>query len=412
MRVLVLLAVALPSVSYSQEKAQPKIVALRGAKVYPGAGPPVEHATILVENGKISAFGKDIAVPPEAAVIDVTGKVIVPGLVDPASRMFLEPGDRGPGSPEQNVIDALDRTSDLFMEAVEQGVTAVYVGPSSTGSLNGLGAVLRLDRARTVLAKDAALKLSVGVAPGDTSTAAQRHESYAQIRQAFEAAKLYGEAWTKYRKDLAEFEQKKPAEPDKKPPKPKTDARQEILLRALDPKALLTVRLEAHTADAILLALKLAEDYKLHAVLEGATEAWRVADAIKKAGLTVVAGPVIRTGPPSVDLLHHSTGCAAALSKAGVPVAIGTFGDEPGGATRFLAESAALAASRGLTREQALAAITIEAAKAVGIAKSHGSIEKGKTADLVVLSGEPFERQTVVERTFVDGQAVFQRKGE
>ena len=412
MRVLVLLALALPSVSFGQEKAPPKILALRGARVYTGAGPALEHATILIENGKFTAVGKDIAVPPEAVVIELAGKVIVPGLIDSASRLFLEPGDRGPGSAEQNVIDALDRTSELPKEALEQGVTAVYVGPPSTGPVNGLGAVLRLDRARSVLLERAALKLSVGVAAGDTSTSAQRHDSYMQIRQAFDAAKLYGEGWAKYRKDLAEFEQKKPAEPDKKPPKPKTDARQEVLLRALDSKLQLMVRLEAHTADAILLALKLVEDYKLHAVLEGATEAWRVADAVKKSGLAVVTGPVIRTGLPGVDLLHHSTGCAAALVRAGVPVAIGSFGDEPGGATRFLAESAALAASRGLTHEQALAAITIEAAKAVGLAKSHGSIEKGKAADLVVLSGEPFERQTFVEKTFVDGQAVFQRKGD
>jgi imidazolonepropionase-like amidohydrolase len=411
MRVLVLLALALSPVAAGQEKPAPKVLVLRGAKVYPGSGPALEHSTILIENGRISAVGREIPVPPEAAVIDASGKVIVPGLIDAASRLFLEPGDRAPGSAEQSVQDAIDRTSELYLEAVEQGVTAVYVGPLSTGPVNGLGGVLRPDRARTPVAKDAALKLSVGVAPGDTSTAAIRYESFLQIRQAFDAAKQYGEAWTKYRKDQAEFEQKKPAPADAqagKSQKPKTELR----LRALDPKERLQVRLEAHTSDAILLAIRLAQEYKLRAVLEGATEAWRVADAVKQSGLPVVVGPVIRTGAPSVDLIHHSTGCAAALVRAGVPVAIGSFGDEPGGATRFLADSAALAASRGLSREQALAAITIEAARALGIGSSHGSIEKGKAADLVVLSGEPFDRQTSVERTFVDGQTVFQRKGE
>jgi imidazolonepropionase-like amidohydrolase len=416
MRVLVLLALALPPAALGQEKGvPPRLLALRGAKVYPGSGPALEHSTILVENGRISAVGREIPVPPEATVVDASGKVIIPGLIDAASRLFLEPGDRGPGSAEQTSLDAIDRTSELYLEALEQGVTAVYVGPPSTGPVNGLGAVLRLDRARTVLAKDAALKLSVGVAPGDTSTAALRYESFLQIRQAFDQAKQYGEAWTKYRKEQAEYDQKKSAPADVpagKPQKPKSDPRQEVLLRALDPKDRLPVRLEAHTSDAILLAIRLAQDYKLRAVLEGATEAWRVADAVKQSGLPVVAGPVIPTGASSVDLIHHSTGCAGALVRAGVPVAIGSFGDEPGGATRFLADSAALASSRGLSREQALAAITIEAAKALGIAAGHGSIEKGKAADLVVLSGEPFDRQTFVERTFVDGQAVFLRKGE
>jgi len=113
-----------------------------------------------------------------------------------------------------------------------------------------------------------------------------------------------------------------------------------------------------------------------------------------------------------VDFLNHTTGNAAALARAGVPVAIGSFGDEPGAATRFLAESAALAASRGLTREQALACITSEAARCLGIDKTHGSIEKGKCADLVVLTGEPFESGSVVERTILDGETLFHRKGD
>lgn len=407
MRVLLLLAVLAAA---PQEKPQPKILALRGAKVYPGSGAPVEHATLLIEDGKISALGKDVPVPPEATVLDLAGKVVLPGLIDAASRLFLDPADRGPGSPEQNVIDGLDRTAELYLEAAEQGVTAVFISPTSSGPLNGLGAVLRPDRARSVLLKDAALKLSVGVATGETSSAAQRYESYQQIRLAFEAAKTYGETWTKYRKDLAEWEQKKPAEPEKKPSKPKTDPRNEVLLRALDPKQPLTVRLEAHTSDAVALALKLVEEFKLKGVLEGATEAHRLVDAIKKASLPVVAGPVIRFGPPGVDTLRHNPDGIATLVRGGVTVAIGSFGEEPGGATRFLADAAALASSRGMTREQAIAAITIDAAKACGIAKSQGSLEKGKAADLVVLSGEPFERATVVERTLIDGKTVFQRK--
>jgi imidazolonepropionase-like amidohydrolase len=252
----------------------------------------------------------------------------------------------------------------------------------------------------------------VGLAPGETSTVAQRYESYAQIRQALDAAKQYREMWAKYRKDLAEFEQKKPPEPDKKPAKPKVDPRQESLLRALDAKPAITVRIEAHTADAIGLALKLVEDYQLHAILEGATEAYIVSDAIKKASVPVIVGPVLRVGAPSVDLSNHSVGTAASLVRKGIAVAIGSFGDEPGGASRFLAEAAALAASHGLTREQAVATITLEAARALGIEKSHGSLEKGKAADLVVLSGEPFDLGTVVDRTFVDGEPFYQRKGE
>lgn len=417
MRLLVLLALVVPAASPAgrqekQDKPPSKVTAIRGAKVYTGSGAPLEQATILIEGNKIAAVGRDLQIPQDAAVIDAAGKVVVPGLVDAASRLFLEPGDRGPGSAEQTVLDALDRYEDLYKEALEHGVTTVYVGPASTGPVNGLGAVLHLDRPRTVILKEAALKLSLGLAPGEMSTVAQRYEGYLQLRQAFEAARQYSEAMAKYRKDLAEWEQKKPPEPDKKPAKPRTDPRNEVLLRALDPKQPLLVRIEAHTADAIGFALRIVEEHKLRAVLEGATEAFFAPDAVKKAGVPVVVGPVIRTGPPSVDFLNHSTGNAAALARAGVPVAIASFGEEPGGATRFLAESAALAASRGLTREQALAALTSGAARILGIDKSHGSIEKGKAADLVILTGEPFDAGTGVERTILDGETVFQRKGD
>lgn len=408
MRVLVLLALLVSS--RPQDKPQPKLIAYRGAKVYTGVGAPLEQATIVLEGARIHSVGKDVPIPPDATVIDASGKVIVPGLIDAASRLFLDPADRGPGSAEQNVLDSIDRYADLYKEAVAQGVTAVYVGPSSVGPVNGLGAVLHLDRARNVIVKEAALKLSLGLAPGDSSTLAQRYESFPQLRQAFEGARQYTETWAKYRRDLAAWDPKK--DPDKRPAKPKLDPRNEVLARALDPKQPLLVRLEAHTADAIGLALRLVEEFKLRAVLEGATEGYFSPEAIKKAGVGVIAGPVIRTAPPSVDFLNHSVGNAAALVRAGVPVAIGSFGEEPGGATRFLSESAALAASRGLTREQALAAITIEAARALGIEKTHGSIEKGKSADLVVLTGDPFEAGTQVEKTLLGGEVVFQRKGE
>jgi imidazolonepropionase-like amidohydrolase len=412
MRVLALLLV----LAFAQDQPLPKVIAFRGAKVYPGAGAPIEGATVVVSNGKIVDVGKDVPIPPDAKVLDVAGKVIIPGLIDAASRLFLPPGDRSAGSAEHRVLDAIDLYQRDYLEAVEQGVTTVYVGPLSQGTINGLGAVLHLDSARTVLLKDAALKLTLGASGGDTSTALERYQSYPQLKQAFEGARQYAESWEKYRKEFAEYEQKKQSKEKKErdearePARPKVDPRNDVLARALDPKQTLKVRIEVHTADAILLALRLADEFKLRVVLEHATEGAAVATEVAKAKAPVVAGPVFRLGGYSVDYLNHTVATPAALAKAGVPVAIGSFGDERAGqsgpgATRFLAESAAFAASRGLTREQALATITVDAARILGIEKTHGSLEKGKAADLVVLSGEPFDTATRVERTFIDGAA-------
>jgi imidazolonepropionase-like amidohydrolase len=411
MRVLALLIAV-----FFQAQPQSKITVIRGAKVYPGNSAPVENANVILSNGRIDAVGRDLPIPPEANVIEGGGKTLIPGLIDAASRLFIGDGERGPGSAEQNVLDGLDLYQRDFLEAVEQGVTTVYVGPLSAGIVNGLGAVIRLDDAHTILLKDAAIKLTLGASGGDTSTALQRYESYPQLKQTFEAARQYAASWDKYRRDLTEFELKKKdkKEDAKEPAKPKIDPRNEVLARALDPKRNLIVRIEAHSADAITLALRLAEEFKLRIVLEHATEAGPLAPAIAKAKIPVVVGPIFRTGPYSVDYLKHSSTTAAVLVKAGVQVAIGSFGDEHAGqfgpgATRFLADAAAFAASKGLSREQALGAITLEPAKILGIDKTHGSIEKGKIADLVLLSGEPFDSATRVDRTLIHGETVYTR---
>ncbi len=241
--------------------------------------------------------------------------------------------------------------------------------------------------------------------------------------------------WEKYRKDLSEYEQKKKQwdeqqkkkpekkngetqplkEEPKKPQEPRRDPRNEVLAKAIDPKNPLLVRVEVHHADTIAWALELAHEFKLKLVLDQCTEGARLAAEIAKAKLPVVVGPVFRFGLRRVDYREHTLDCAAALAKAGVTIAIATFPDDAAGhsgpgASRFLMDAAAFASSKGLGREQALRAITLEPAKILGIDKSVGSLEIGKAADLVVLSGEPFEADTKVERTLSDGEWVFQRK--
>src|SRR5687767_6659441 len=192
-----LLALVLALSLQASEKSP--VIAVRGAKVYTGAGAPLENATVVIEGGKIAAVGKDVPVPADARVIDAAGKTVIPGLIDAASRLFLTPGDRSPGSAEHNVLDALDLYQRDYREAVEQGVTTAYVGPLSAGVVNGLGAVVRLDAAHTVVLKDAALKLTLGASGGDSSTALERYQSYPQLKQAFDSARQYVESWEKYR---------------------------------------------------------------------------------------------------------------------------------------------------------------------------------------------------------------------
>ncbi|MBI4563489.1 MAG: amidohydrolase family protein [Planctomycetes bacterium] len=201
-------------------------------------------------------------------------------------------------------------------------------------------------------------------------------------------------------------------QPPRRPRKPKFDPRNEVLIRALDGKEPLPVHIEAHQADAIEWALRLAEEFQLKLVLVQATEAYRVAEKIAQSKIPVVAGPILRYGMPKVDYLNHSVECASVLAGAGVDVSIGSFpveeaGHQGAGAGRFLMEAAALAVSKGMARDAALKAVTLAPARMLGLSDQIGDIAPGHSADLVILSGEPFDAGTRVEKTLVEGRVTW-----
>lgn len=383
---------------------QEAATAYRGARLHTGEGAPLERGTLLVRGRVIEAVGVDVPLPDGAKVVDLGGKIVLPGLIDAASRAFLDPADRVAGSPDQDVADAFDFFRFPERELRARGVTTVYVAPVGAG----LGAAVRLSARPSLLKRQLALHLSIARG-GEISTASARYEAYRQMVQLFEGAKSYREAWSKYEKDRKDVEAKRAAgdKSAKDPAKPARDPAKETLARALD--GTLPVRMEAQCADSIGYALRLAEEFKLKLTLEGGAEAYERAEDLAKAKTAVVVGPVLRYGPPSAETLRQSPACPAALVKAGVPVvALGSFGRDAG-ASRFLLEAAGEAASRGLDRERALEAVTIGAARALGLDAEIGSLKKGKRADFVVLSGDPFDARTVVERTVVDGAAVYER---
>jgi len=416
-------------------------------------------------------------------VIDATGLVVIPGLIDAGSSLFVSETDAGTsGSAEFDVLDAIDTFADRDREVVRSGVTTVLVRPLARGPAAGLAAVLHLvpgrDAARFVIKRTAAVKFTLGFSGGDTSSAAQRIQDAKAVRQLLEGAKTYKETWNKYRKDFAEYQTKKkqwdeeqkkkktdppktdppkteppksdppksdppksdppksdppksdppkgeqpkteppkpepPKEEPRKPSRPRVDPRNEALVKALDG---LPVHIEAHAADSIEQALEIAAEFKLKLVLEGATEAYAVADAIARAKVPVILGPVFRYGIPRVDYLNHTRACAASLAAANVEFAIGSFGSSAAGhagpgADRFLMEAAASTVAHGLSRDRALRAITLDAAKVLALDRQFGSVDASKAADLVVLTGEPFDADTRVDRVLVAGETVYQRKLE
>ncbi|HZN63598.1 MAG TPA: hypothetical protein VFC90_14440, partial [Planctomycetota bacterium] len=342
-----------------------KALVLANVRIHTVSGPIIDGGSILIENGRIKAVGKSISIPSDAKILDLAGRVVIPGLVDASSGLFLKADEpAATGSAEYDVADALDFFDDTDLkQALASGVTTVCVSPPGRGPMLGLAAVVRVSPGPApegrILKRSAALKLTLGVATGETSTASQRYRDFVGLREAFEGAKKYRESWEKYRKELEEYEKKKkewdakkkpapkkdeakaddskkddpkkdepkkeepkkeepkkeeppkapepadaPQDPPrrggrsretadpapaaaadepKKPNKPRLEARLEVLVRALDEKNPLTVRIEAHAIDAVELALRLAEEFKLKLVLDQGTEAAGAADALAKA---------------------------------------------------------------------------------------------------------------------------------
>jgi imidazolonepropionase-like amidohydrolase len=190
------------------------------------------------------------------------------------------------------------------------------------------------------------------------------------------------------------------------PPAPR-QPKHEALVPALEGK--IPVYFAAHRMDDIATALRIAEEFKLKPVIVLGTEAYRMAGRLKAAGVPVVAHPTMQRAASNMETLHGFLGNAAVLADAGVPVCIATGFEGYVPKTRVLRYEAAIAAANGLGHDRALRAVTIDAAKLLGVADKHGSIEAGKAADLVMYDGDPFEHATHVTVTVLAGRVVFDR---
>src|SRR5205814_1474021 len=199
----------------------------------------------------------------------------------------------------------------------------------------------------------------------------------------------------------------RPTPAAQRPARPRRSPADEVLLDAL--KGELPVRIEAHRVEDLLNALRLADEFRLKLVLEGATEGARLAPELAKRQVPVVWGPTLLGAAPRLETRRHAPESAAALARAGVRLALVT-GAESGLASRFLLENAAAAAGYGLPRDQALRAVTLGAAEILGLDTQLGSLSPGKDADLVVLTGDPFAPTTHVEKVFVDGHLAYPKQ--
>jgi imidazolonepropionase-like amidohydrolase len=372
------------------------------------AGPrgTIEDAVIVVEDGKVKAVGsaREPIVPP--GVPQFYAREVTPGLIDPMTAVGLsgawnvpadqdqdEPSD--PNQAELRVLDGFNPNEPLLEFARSNGVTVVHTTP---GRVNVIGGTTGVFRAYAATAEEAALNKSFAVLVnlGETPKAAfaqkgptTRMGTAGLVRRAFAEAQSYAA--------------KRKADPDKTPKNPKAEA----LLPALEGKV--PVIFSAHRADDIRTALRIADEFKLKPVIGLGTEAYLLADELAKRKVPVIVHPTMQRPGGSMETLNTLLCNAAALKAKGVPVVIGTSFEGYVPKSRNLRAEVAMAAANGLGPDGALRAVTIDAAKLLGIDKDYGSIEAGKAADLVLYDGDPFEHATHVTHTLVGGKLVYDR---
>jgi imidazolonepropionase-like amidohydrolase len=414
----VLLAGALTA-AMTDARAQ-SALAIRGGKILTVTEGVIENGTVVIENGRITAVGRDVRVPAGAEILDARGRVVMPGLMDsgtllglveiPMETVTVDATEyTDPVQPDLRVWDALNPRSELIRVARAAGITHALSRPAAGNLIAGQSAVIQLDGetvGELIVKAPAALHVNLGepskqtYAPKDKPPAT-RMGQLALARQAFLKAQNYRlqrETWTRCRAE-EERGAGKCADYGLTAP-PGQDLKMQALLEALDGKIPVVVR--AFSSGDIQAALRLAEEFKLRLILSGATSAWRLADELAAKKIPVIVGSIFEE-PRRMELLDVRLDSAALLHRAGVTLAFQTDSEND---VRNLPFEVGVAIGHGLPEDAALAAVTVNPARLFGLDDRLGSVEAGKTANLLVLDGMPFYTKTRVVTALINGRVV------
>jgi imidazolonepropionase-like amidohydrolase len=379
----------------------------------------IEGGVLLIDREKIIALGKDVTIPLDAKVIDAKGKFIMPGMIDAhchtglwADGVGTENGDGNemtdPVTPHLRAIDAIHPEDMAFKDLREAGVTTINTGPGSANVIGGQTAAIKTS-GRTVdemlLLAPCGMKMALGENPrrvygGQKKCPSTRMGNAAVLREWLTKAQGYLEKWESYERKLAEYRAKKD---DAKEPEPlEKDLRLEALGRVL--KGEIRIHLHAHRADDILTAIRITDEFSIkNMVLLHATEGYKIADILAERKIPCLIGPIF-CSRVKYEMRGLNPKNPAILSKAGVEIAIQT---DSLSAVKYILFDAALAAREGMDEEEVLKAITIYPAQILGIADRVGSLEEGKDADIVIMSGYPLDvKGSKVEKVFINGKEV------
>lgn len=383
-------------------------IAVRGGIIYPVSGEPIENGVVVITDGKISAVGRaaDIHIPDGFRI--VSAAVVTPGLIDAHSVVGLagylgqdDDQDQLERSaaiqPELRAIDAYNPRETLVGYLRGFGITVIHTGHGPGEIISGQTLIAKTtgDTVETaVINPSAMIAATIGegaVISGDNGrkTPGNRSKVVAMLRAELLKARAYAD------------KMQAAADDDEKEP-PARDLKMEALVSVLARELPLLVTANRH--NDIMTALRIAAEFDINVILDGAAESYLLLDEIKAAGVPVIVHAAMKRAGGDTENLSFTT--AAKLIEAGIPTAFqsGFEGYVP--KTRVVLFEAAITLAHGLSFDQALAAITIDAAKILGIDDRVGSIEVGKDGDLALYDGDPFEYTRHAIGTIIDGVQV------
>lgn len=413
--IIVVLFAAISLAAFAQDHP----IALKGGKLLTVTHGTIDTGVVVLQGGKIIAVGAagSVNIPANAQVVDTTGMTIYPGLIDSETHLGLTEisGEEMTNDlvelsdeimPHMHVYDAFHAESALIPVARLNGITNAIVAPDSDDTLPGQDSFIQLAGASAtemLLIRDIAMPLNF--------TGSQRRNKggfdkrkfpstrmglIAQLRQSFQDA-------LDYQAKLTDYERKKAdAARDKKPEPlaPKRDLKLEALLPYLQGKK--TVVLASETASDLETVVNLAHDFKLKFVLNHISHSQPVLDYVASLKVPVIVGPIYEA-PKEYERYDAVYSLPAQLYKRGVKIAFASYSAH---SVRNLPDQAGFATAFGLPYDEALKAITLNAAEIWGVADKLGSLDVGKTANLAVANGDPLDVKTDVKQVYIDGRPI------
>ena len=383
------------------------MILIQGGTVKPISSPDIENGQVLIDGDKIVAVGHNLPVPEGAEVVDASGCLVTPGLIDAHCHIGLIGESIGwegddvneivnPLTPDMRGSDGINPMDESFRLAVEGGVTTAITGPGSANVMGGTFCALKLHGTcvdEMIIRDPVAMKIAFGENPkscyGQDGKAPMTRMGVAallrsELTKAFRYAKEVDEA-------NADASKKRPFDPQLEALLPVV--RHEIPLKA-----------HAHQADDILTALRIAREFGLDITLDHVTDGQLILPQLIAAGKPVLVGPSLGN-KSKFELKNKSFATPGVLDEAGLTVCIIT--DAPVIPLHYLPLCAGLAVKDGMKEESAWRAITLNPAKVAGVDGRVGSLEPGKDADIVLFDGNPLrDIQATTRKVFINGKAM------